>query len=265
MKRPPEFPVIMCHGLFGTERYGAGPIHAGDYYRGILKAVRSAGVEVYAPRVHPLAGVYRRTWKLAERIRSKYGDTPVHLVGHSMGGLDARLLASDPAWARRIVSITSIGTPHLGTPLADLAASRLRFLYHGMEKFGVDVDGLHQVSRRVTARLTDDWQDPPRAACWSIAGSPESGRMFFGLKPTWSWLMHQVGPSDGLVPVESANGWGEPLETWPHDHFRQINWMTAPWSQPGVIRSYVELISRIAEVEEDRRPKTVVQPHMAFA
>lgn len=260
MERPPFYPVVMCHGLFGTERFGAGPIHAGDYYRGILKAVRAEGVDAFAPRVHPLAGVYRRTWMLAQRITKKYGDRPVHIIGHSMGGLDARLLATDPAWSRRILSITTIGTPHLGTPLADVAARKLSLLYVGLEKFGLTLDGLHQVSRQFTRDLTADWTDPDRAACWSIAGDPDPGNMFFGLRPTYALLRKWEGPSDGLVPKESAEGWGEPLPPWPHDHFRQINWMTPPWVHPTVIRSYIELIERIASVEEERRPKTIVQP-----
>lgn len=265
MKRPPIYPVVMCHGLFGTERYGAGPIHAGDYYRGILKAVKEAGVEAYAPRVHPLAGVYRRTWKLADRIRHKYGDSPIHLIGHSMGGLDARLLATDPAWSKRILSITTIGTPHLGTPLADIAAKRLSLLYTGLEKFGVTVDGLLQVTRKHTAKLTADWNEPCRAACWSIAGDPDHANMFFGLRPTHALLNRWEGPSDGLVPKDSAEGWGEPLPAWPHDHFRQINWMTPPWVHPHVIRSYMDLMDLIASIEEDRRPKVMIQNTFALS
>jgi pimeloyl-ACP methyl ester carboxylesterase len=56
------------------------------------------------------------------------GDGPIHLVGHSTGGLDARLLTSDTArlpgagardrLLRRIRSVVSVATPHHGTPLA---------------------------------------------------------------------------------------------------------------------------------------------------
>ena len=48
----------------------------------------------------------------------------IHLVGHSTGGLDARLLASPtawpdlPGWFDRVQTVTSIATPHYGTPLA---------------------------------------------------------------------------------------------------------------------------------------------------
>ncbi|HEY5147490.1 MAG TPA: hypothetical protein VII82_12025, partial [Polyangiaceae bacterium] len=53
---------------------------------------------------------------------------PVHLIGHSTGGLDARLVASPSvalsvpgaalAWRERLASVTTINAPHFGTPLA---------------------------------------------------------------------------------------------------------------------------------------------------
>lgn len=49
--------------------------------------------------------------------------------------------------------------------------------------------------------------------------------------------------------MESALGWGEPLPPWPHDHFRQINWMTPRSATPGVIASYRDLMERLAETE----------------
>jgi hypothetical protein len=68
------------------------------------------------------------------------GDGPIHLVGHSTGGLDARLVASPTArvgegvplgWTGRLASITSMNTPHYGTPLAAFFAtvSGQRLLY----------------------------------------------------------------------------------------------------------------------------------------
>jgi triacylglycerol esterase/lipase EstA (alpha/beta hydrolase family) len=49
----------------------------------------------------------------------------LHIIGHSMGGLDARLvIAENPAIAARISCVTTIGTPHHGTTSADRA---LRF------------------------------------------------------------------------------------------------------------------------------------------
>jgi hypothetical protein len=65
----------------------------------------------------------------------------VHLVGHSTGGLDARLVSSpgailpvapgDLAWLPRLRSVTTLNTPHFGTPLAKFFAtvSGQRLLY----------------------------------------------------------------------------------------------------------------------------------------
>ncbi len=43
------------------------------------------------------------------------------LVGHSMGGLIARLLAQDSRVKDSIYSVTTISTPHRGSPIADFA------------------------------------------------------------------------------------------------------------------------------------------------
>ncbi len=45
----------------------------------------------------------------------------MNLIGHSQGGLDARVLASPNGlgWGDRIASITTVSTPHHGTAVAD--------------------------------------------------------------------------------------------------------------------------------------------------
>src|SRR5207253_681939 len=62
-------------------------------------------------------------------------DGPVHLIGHSSGGLDARLAVSPGASlpsrqnvervARRVTTVITVATPHHGTPLASFFASLL--------------------------------------------------------------------------------------------------------------------------------------------
>ena len=101
-------------------------------------------VVVHVNAVHPTASIRRRAAALATFVRAGVdgGDGPIHLVGHSTGGLDARLVASpavslpgvdgaDLAWLDRLASITTINTPHHGTPLAAFFAtvSGQRVLY----------------------------------------------------------------------------------------------------------------------------------------
>jgi len=99
---------------------------------------------VHVCDVHPTASVCRRAAKLAHMIASTADDDggPIHIIGHSTGGLDARLVASPTArlpgvspshlaWLPRLASITTMNTPHYGTPLAAFFAtvSGQRMLY----------------------------------------------------------------------------------------------------------------------------------------
>src|SRR5258708_6200612 len=85
-------PIVLAHGLFGFSRIGLGPLTFASYFRGIPAFLRAAGTRVLVTRVPPIAGVARRAEKLGRQIQEQSPDEPVHLIGHSMGGLDARAL-----------------------------------------------------------------------------------------------------------------------------------------------------------------------------
>ena len=100
--------------LFGFRRIGLGPLTLTWYFRGIPGILQAAGNRVLVTRVHPTAGVARRARKLGEQIQEAFPNEPVHLIGHSMGGLDARALIADPVWQGRVLSLTTIATPSPG-------------------------------------------------------------------------------------------------------------------------------------------------------
>ena len=54
-----------------------------------------------------------------DEILTETGAAKVHIIAHSMGGLDARKMICDLGMAEKVASLTTLGTPHLGTPLAD--------------------------------------------------------------------------------------------------------------------------------------------------
>ncbi len=120
--------------MFGFTRLGAY-----DYFAHVERALearfRQAGLEIetHLSDALPTASVRRRAARLAELVaRTSTGDGPIHLLGHSTGGLDARLVASPSAqltsaeakrWLPRLRSITTMNTPHYGTPLASFFAT----------------------------------------------------------------------------------------------------------------------------------------------
>jgi hypothetical protein len=127
--------VFLSPGFFGFKTLGSF-----DYFchidAGLRRRFRDAGraVEVHVVDVHPTASIRRRASTLIHDIAQLSGTAgPIHLIGHSTGGLDARLVASptinidgttgQPVWAGRLRSVTTMNTPHLGTPLASFFAT----------------------------------------------------------------------------------------------------------------------------------------------
>jgi hypothetical protein len=134
--------------------FGFGKLASYDYFAHVARALRerfdAAGLELetHVVNVAPTASIRRRAGKLAELVSqtaSRGGGEratgPIHLLGHSTGGLDARLVASPSArlpvradkliWLSRLASVTTMNTPHYGTPLASFFAtvSGQRMLY----------------------------------------------------------------------------------------------------------------------------------------
>ena len=92
-----------------------------------IEATRlTVDVQVHVVRTRPTASLVRRAQRLHDTIAAlPEGD--VHLVGHSTGGLDARVLCTPGlvlpdrnvrATAERVRTVVCVATPHRGTALA---------------------------------------------------------------------------------------------------------------------------------------------------
>jgi triacylglycerol lipase len=245
-----EAPIVLAHGLFGFGRIGLGRLTLSCYFRGIPNLLRSGGNRVVITRVPPIAGVKRRAKRLGEQIERAFGDQPVHLIGHSMGGLDARQLLADPAWKGRILSLTTIATPHLGSALADSARLRVGPIYRLLRSMRIDHRGFHDLTRRAARAVNRNYCIPAHVPCFSVAGNPADAEVCWPLRPFHQALKDLEGPNDGLVSVESSLGFGMPLPEWPLDHLRQMNWMPptrGPSSQAEINTRYIRLIDNLVK------------------
>src|SRR5580704_10234256 len=129
----------MLHRLYlSPGMFGFGRLASYDYFahleRALVERLRLLGheVETHVVQVAPTASIRRRALKLAAAVASTCGGPtergPIHFIGHSTGGLDARLVASPSValplksdtlvWRDRIASVTTMNTPHYGTPVA---------------------------------------------------------------------------------------------------------------------------------------------------
>ncbi len=122
--------VLLVPGFFGFATLGefAYFAHVRDL---LVEALPAAGVRGEVEVVHtiPTASIARRAAILADAVAALVEkDATVSLVGHSSGGLDARLLLSPQAklptkadverCARAVRAVVTIATPHFGTPVA---------------------------------------------------------------------------------------------------------------------------------------------------
>lgn len=114
-----SYPVVLAHGFFGFEELGG--LDFATYFYGVRADLASAGEDVFTPAVDPFNDSVTRGKQLlahVEDIVRQTGATKVNLIGHSQGGLDARYVAH--MRPDLVASVTTIGTPHAGSSLADI-------------------------------------------------------------------------------------------------------------------------------------------------
>src|SRR5260370_20375758 len=139
-------PIVLAHGLFGFARLGAGQF-AVNYFPGIPQALTAGGSRVLVAQVHPTASIASRAAELKQFIDREAPGEPVHLFGHSMGGLDARYMISRLGMGQRVLSLVTLGTPHRGTTFADWGIRRLeRLVKPALKLIGIPTQGVYDLT-----------------------------------------------------------------------------------------------------------------------
>ena len=242
-------PLVMAHGLMGFSRIHLGPWTLAAYFRGIPEYLNQLGFRVLVTRVHPTGGIERRARKLAEQIEAAFPGESVHLVGHSMGGLDARQLLREPGWSDRVLSLVTVGTPHLGSLLAERFSPRFKPIAVTFKAIPWDFQGFSDVLPQKARRWHEDHPAPEQIPCYAVAGNPTLQQVCWPLKRLHKELEVLDGPNDGLVSQQSALAFGQPLLTTPLDHFRQMNWFTRGHSAqlwPEIRNLYRQIAEKIS-------------------
>jgi triacylglycerol lipase len=219
-----ESPLVLVHGLCGFDRLYAFRRPVVDYFPGVREALEAAGNRVYVARVRPTAGVADRAADLKRFIERTVPAGPIHVVGHSMGGLDARYMIAKLGMDSRVRSLTTIGTPHRGTAFAYWGVRRFgRLLTPLLGLAGIPYQAFYDLTTESCRRFNSEVPDVPGVRYFAVAGHCEA--QWVGTE--WS-LPHRIvaraeGPNDGVVSVASAT-WGEHTDVWPGDHLNLVNW-----------------------------------------
>ncbi len=254
------YPIVLAHGFFGFEDFaGAGFV---DYYWGVREDLIELGeLDVYTPAVDPFNDSTTRGMQLLAAVEAAIEETgadKVNLIGHSQGGLDARVVAH--LRPDIVASVTTVSTPHHGSPIADYALlipgggviDVLVQLFGGPLWGAIDsstslVASMEQFSTDGIAEFNKTYPDAPGVAYASIAGrsdnelapsecASEDAPPFLA---NWAGVGDPIDPlfaaaeaivdggllssipNDGLVRVEDAK-WGTFLGCIPADHIDEI-------------------------------------------
>ena len=227
LRRPhaTQHPILLAHGWFGFDRIGL-PRFEHEYFRGVPKRLSGLGHRVHVARVSPTGSVRMRAAQLARQIE-QLGHARVNIIAHSMGGLDARLAIARHGIGERVASLTTIGTPHHGTPLADMAADfgEWRSLRRLLSAAGADVDGLYDISTTSMREFNQYVTDSPAVAYTSVVGVVDANAPALNalLSLGHRYLLSRSGPNDGLVPAWSQR-WGDTVLEVDADHWAQVGW-----------------------------------------
>jgi triacylglycerol lipase len=236
MTESQNHPIVLVHGILGFNQLTLGGLKLAEYFRRIPETLRAAGHLVLdPPRLNPAGSVAERAEDLKKYLQNnpELAGRKVHIIAHSMGGLDSRFMISKLGMADRVASLTTIGTPHHGSIIADIVVKGANpVLTRFMEHLGVDVKGVFDLTTGACRQFNADVPDAAGVRYFSIAGQYDPHRVV-GVPQGLLGLTHDIiaktgDKSDGLVPVASAtmsgrSGWVN-LDPWSGNHYRLINW-----------------------------------------
>lgn len=246
-ERGAPLPVVLVHGLFGFDRIGV-PGARFDYFRGIARHLGGLGCQAHAVRLPPSGSVPERARELVAAIEA-LPHPRIDLIAHSLGGLDARYALTHLGLARRVRSLVTVGTPHHGTPLADLAVNGpLAWPRKIVGALGLPLSALEWLSTESLAKFNAQVLDVPGVRYTCVVGGMHRPDSFvpFALVPAHAYLRKVAGANDGLVPIASQY-WGEVLAEIEADHFAQIGWRVAVRSTFDAAGLYAFVVSRLGD------------------
>jgi triacylglycerol lipase len=225
--------IVLAHGILGFGELFGIPLPA-EYFNGVANHLTVNGYNVIVPQVKTIGNVAARGDELREAILKAPAADEVHVIAHSMGGLDARhALATSSAVAKRVKTLVTIGTPHQGSPVADAIVDGTGPLF---EKFSelplvlrkfidANAGGLKDLTTEAAKHFNKATPDVPGVRYIEVAGDASQGGNELFLFQLAAAIGELHGVNDGVVTKVSALRVAhEHLPDWPVDHAGEVGW-----------------------------------------
>jgi len=235
-------PVIFAHGLLV-------PYEVYDDFSYIKTIFSARNYDFFVAQTPVNKTIEERAKVLAEEIKRLVPTGPFHLIGHSMGGLDARLAIKKYGLGDRCLSLTTVATPHHGSLVAKWIYQALKkedgtenktsendingseeylenhLILAAKEFYRHTKDSLSQLTPEFLDEIFNvDIENDPRVKYFSLSFYTPWPFYFYStqisLAPTHELLLEMGQDNDGLVSVESSR-WGKSLGVLMGDHIAE--------------------------------------------
>jgi triacylglycerol lipase len=228
--------IVLAHGVLGFGDLLPSFLPAVHYFNGVRKHLEDQGHKVIAPQVAPVGSIQERGDRLA-KILSTAGPKPLHIIAHSMGGLDARhAITNRKDIVDGVKTLVTIGTPHRGSPVADAVLDPSTPLFNKIPRFLVDqlkanAKALTDLTTKAGISFDERTNDVDGVSYIEVAGDAShtsDGLLLFDLAAEIGNITNEI--NDGVVTKSSALRQvksHQHLEDWPVDHAGEIGWSRA--------------------------------------
>lgn len=253
-----DYPIILAHGIARFDSLTqdlAGKLHShginlglaeGDlnYFKGIAHHLQHHGIDVHQSTVGFATDVEERAADLKREIEEalalrENSHPKVHIIAHSMGGLDARHMIVNHGMADRVASLTTIGTPHLGTSFADWGMANQGNHILEILRGVIVLDGFADLTTEACRAFNESAaaaEATNEVVYRTYSSSEEEKYVFTPLQLSWRIINDAEGENDGLVPSASQAwtdrliGGGREKPVYQHkfpiaaDHLNEVGW-----------------------------------------
>ena len=212
-----NYPVVFVHGIIANDREGII-----NFWGRIPERLSNMGVQVFFGNTDAWGDYESNALILKETIEKillETGKEKVNIIAHSKGGLDSRYLIWRYDFGGKIASLTTIGTPHHGSEIADLIynqklvhtkVSKNALALYGKLSRDINPD-IYRVNYQLTTMYMKEFNEKAipddRVYCQSFYTTMRNAfddRLFLHL---FLYIREIAGANDGLVSVHSTS-WG---------------------------------------------------------
>lgn len=253
-----KYPIILAHGIVLKD------VAFFKAFGRIQKSLGRAGYCVQTAKTDGFGLIETNAAQLKafiEGVCEREHAEKVNIIAHSKGGLDAKYMIERLGMADRVASLTTLCTPHRGSPVASWLL-RLPKLIRRFVAFWINLWyrifgdkkpnalGVCRQLRETPANETAALAFSDKVYCQSYSTTLEKGRDDFvmGIPLMLSRHMEKL-PSDGLVSVESAR-FGEYRGSCVDEsvsHSEIVDFMAGKKKREKIHVFYLQLCGELAE------------------